>query len=56
MLLMISYILRMKKEEPAEYEKLMRGYKTEEDMLKEVYGMTSKAVEAIRNDSKKLQG
>lgn len=54
-LLMISYILNMQKERPDEYEKLMRGYKNEESMLKELFGMTSKAVEAIRSDSKKLQ-
>lgn len=55
MILMVSYILKMQKERPAEYEKLMRGYKDEESMLKELFGMTSKAVEAIRHDSKKLQ-
>jgi hypothetical protein len=51
---MISYIIDMKRNRPDEYEKLIRGYKTEEAMLKELYGMTSKAVEAIKRDSKKL--
>ena len=54
MLLMISYIMDMKRNRADEYEKLIRGYKDEESMLKELFSMTSKAVEAIKNDSKKL--
>lgn len=56
MILMISYILKMQKERPAEYEKLMRGYKDEEAMLSELFGMTSKAVEAIKRGSNQISG
>jgi hypothetical protein len=39
-----NHLLQMKEQQPEEYRRLMEGYETEEEFVKEALGMSEKAV------------
>jgi hypothetical protein len=47
--IMRTHLLQMKKEDPKEYERLMQGYTSEDEFVREALGLSEKALSHYDN-------